>query len=188
MSDLSSPASSGHDGEQLPSFEIDPYERRWMQFSVVMLVGFLAVVTVAGFMMGIQVNGVESEVDPRTVLDTPPWSEPGLREISDGHFEAYIVAKTWTFEPREIEIPVGSTVDIYVTSPDLQHGMKITDTNVNMQVVPGQVSKLTYTFDTVGSFPFICTEYCGQAHATMAGVVNVVNASSASDDQAEDNS
>ena len=171
--------------EELPSEElsmhIDPYERNWMLLSVGLLVVFFATVSVAGFAMGFQVSGVDSEVDPRTVLESEPWATPGLRQISEDHYEAYVVAKTWVFEPRELEIPVGSTVDIFVTSPDLQHGLKITDTNVNMQVVPGQVSKLTYTFDEVGEFPYICHEYCGSGHATMFGVVNVVPATAAAD-------
>lgn len=154
---------------------IDPFERNWMRFSVAMLVVFFATVSIAGFAMGFQVNGAESEVDPRNVLDSEPWASPGIREISPGKYEAYVVAQTWAFLPREIEIPVGSTVDIYVTSPDLQHGFKITDTNVNMMVVPGQVSKMTFTFDEVGEFPYICHEYCGKGHANMFGVVNVVN-------------
>ena len=166
--------------DDAPKLHVDRWERNWMVLSVVLLVGFLATVTVAGFAMGFQVNGVEQEVDPRTVLDSEPWASPGLREISPGYYEAYVVAQTWAFVPREIEVPVGSTVDIYVTSPDLQHGLKITDTNVNVQVVPGQVSKLTYTFDTVGEFPYICHEYCGQGHAAMFGVVNVVERSDAS--------
>ena len=155
---------------------IDPYERNWIRLSIVLLVAFFVTVSVAGFAMGFQVTGVDSEVDPTTVLDGEPWSEPGLRQVSDGRYEAYVVAQTWAFVPQELEIPVGSTVDIFVTSPDLQHGFKITDTNVNMQVVPGQVSKLTYTFDEVGDFPYICTEYCGQGHAAMWGTVKVVPA------------
>jgi cytochrome c oxidase subunit 2 len=158
-----------------PSMGIDPYERNWMRLSIALLVVFLATITVAGFAMGFQLSGVEQEVDPRTVLDTEPWATPGLREISPGHYEAYVVAQAWAFVPRELEVPVGSTVDIYVTSPDLQHGLKITDTNVNLQVVPGQVSKLSYTFEQVGEFPYICHEYCGQGHAAMFGVVNVVS-------------
>lgn len=156
--------------------DIDPFERNWMRLSVAMLVAFLATVTVAGFAMGFQLNGDEQQVDPRTVLDSEPWSNPGLREIAPGQYEAFVVAQAWAFVPRELEVPVGSTVDIYVTSPDLQHGFKITDTNINVMVVPGQVSKLTYTFDTVGEFPYICHEYCGQGHAAMFGVVNVVEA------------
>jgi len=168
-------ASGESDLEEAPHFEVDPYERRWMLFSIVMLLVFLTTVTVAGFFMGIQVNGEEQRVNPQTLAETEPWSNPGLREVGDGKYVAYIVARTWAFEPNQIEIPVGATVDIYVTSPDLQHGLKVADTNVNVQVVPGQVSKLTYTFDKVGSYPFICHEYCGTAHASMFGTINVVN-------------
>ncbi len=153
---------------------IDPYERNWMRLSIALLVGFFSVVVVAGFAMGIQVNGAEREVDPRTVTDSEPWATPGLREISEGEYEAYVVASAWTFSPRELEVPVGSKVTIYVTSVDLQHGFKITDTNVNFMVVPGQVSKLEYTFDRVGDFPYICHEYCGSGHASMFGTVKVV--------------
>ena len=160
---------------------IDPYERNWMRFSILLLVVFFATVSISGFALGFQVNGSETRVDPRTVLDSPPWSEPGLREIAEGEYEAYVVAKTWLFEPATLEIPVGSTVTIYVTTPDLQHGFKITDTNVNMQVVPGQVSKLEYTFDEVGDYPYICTEYCGRGHATMFGTISVVPETAATD-------
>ncbi len=165
---------------------IDPYERNWMRFSVAMLIIFFITVSVSGFAMGFQVNGAESEVDPRTVLDSEPWASPGIREISPGHYEAFVVAQTWAFVPRELEVPVGSTIDIYVTSPDLQHGFKITDTNVNMMVVPGQVSKMTFTFDQVGEFPYICHEYCGKGHAAMFGVVNVVDATTATDQDSAD--
>jgi cytochrome c oxidase subunit II len=160
---------------------IDPYEKNWMRFSAVMLIVFFITVTIAGFAMGFQLSGVDEEVDPTTVLDEGAFANPGLREISEGHYEAYVVAKTWLFEPRELEVPVGSEVDIYVTSPDLQHGFKVTDTNINMQIVPGQVSHLTFTFDEVGEFPYICTEYCGTGHATMFGTIKVVPATGSSD-------
>lgn len=154
---------------------IDPWEKNWMLVSIVLLVAFAAAITVAGFAAGFQLPGEESEVDPRTVATEGPWSEPGLRELGEGRYEAYILAQAWNFAPRELIVPVGAEVDIYVTSPDLQHGFKITDTNVNMQIVPGQVSKLSFTFDEIGEFPYICTEYCGSAHAAMWGTVQVVS-------------
>ena len=154
---------------------IDPWEKNWMKFSIALLVFFAAAITIAGFAAGFQVPGADAEVDPRTVMNEGPWAEPGVTEVADGKFEAYVIAQTWSFAPREIVLPVGAEVDIYVTSPDLQHGFKITDTNINMQVVPGQVSKLTYTFDEVGEFPYICHEYCGQGHAAMFGTVKVVS-------------
>lgn len=154
---------------------VDPFERRWMIVSVALLVVFFALVTIAGFALGFQVPGVETRVDPATVTQSPsPFSEPGLREIAPGEYEAYILSRQFSFEPREIEVPVGSRVTIYVVSEDVLHGFKIRDTNVNMMVVPGQVSRLTFTFDRVGEFPYICTEFCGDGHAAMFGVVNVV--------------
>jgi cytochrome c oxidase subunit 2 len=158
------------------SMGVDPFERNWMWLGGALLVVFFVLVTIAGFALGFQVPGVETRVDPETVTSDPnsPFSEPGLREVAEGEYEAYVVARTFTFQPREIEVPVGSKVTIYVTTPDVQHGFKIQDTNVNMQIVPGQVSKLTYTFDRVGEFPYICTEFCGIGHAAMFGVVRVV--------------
>jgi cytochrome c oxidase subunit 2 len=156
------------------SMGIDPFERNWMIFSVGLLVVFFALVTIAGFALGFQVPGPETRVDPQTVTQTAPFSEPGLRQVAEGEYEAYVVARAFSYDPSQIEVPVGSKVTIYVTSPDIQHGFKIQDTNVNMMIVPGQVSKLTYTFDRVGEFPYICTEYCGLGHAAMFGTVRVV--------------
>lgn len=154
---------------------IDPWEKNWMRVSIALLVVFAVAVTVAGFASGFQLPGDEARVDPRTVATEGPWATPGLTEISDGHFEAYVLSQAWSFSPRELVVPVGAEIDIYVTSSDLQHGFKITDTNVNMQIVPGQVSKLSFTFDEVGEYPYICTEYCGTGHAAMFGIVKVVS-------------
>lgn len=172
--DIAERPSSGPPDDHL-TMGIDPWEKNWIRLSIVLLATFAALVTIAGFTAGFQLPGAESEVDPRTVMTEAPWDEPGVREIADGRFEAYVIAQAWSFAPREIVLPVGAEIDIYVTSPDLQHGFKITDTNVNMMVVPGQVSKLSFTFDEVGEFPYICHEYCGQGHAAMFGTVTVLS-------------
>ncbi len=157
---------------------IDPYERGWMIFSAILIVLFAVAVSVAAFGMGIQVPAPEQRVDPKTVASDPnsPWSNPGLREISPKKYDAYILAHAipnWEYLPKEITVPVGSTVTFYVTSSDVQHGFKIQDTNVNFQIVPGQVSKLTTTFKNPGTYNFICTEYCGSGHGVMYGAVIV---------------
>lgn len=172
--DVDERPSEGPSEDQL-TMGMDPWEKNWMRFSIVLLAAFALLVTIAGFSAGFQLPGPEAKVDPRTIMESGPFAEPGVREISEGRYEAYIIAQTWSFAPREIVLPVGAQVDIYVTSPDLQHGLKITDTNVNMQIVPGQVSKLSFTFDEVGEFPYICHEYCGSGHAAMFGTVKVLS-------------
>lgn len=154
---------------QKPSLGIDPYERNWMLAAAVLIVAFGVTVTVAGFALGFQVPGEEARVNPNTVTETPPFDNPGIREIAPGKYEVYMVARTWAFEPRDLTFPLNAEVTFYITTVDVQHGFKLQDTNVNMQVVPGEVSKLTTTFNRVGEYPFICTEFCGLGHAAMFG-------------------
>jgi len=155
------------------SMNIDPYEKTWIAVSILLLVIFVVAVSVAGFALGIQVPAPEARVDPRLVAVEGPFAEPGLRELSPGKYEAYIISQTWLFNPREITIPKGSTITFYVTSKDVQHGFKLQRTNINMQIIPGQVSSLTATFDKPGRYDFICTEYCGAGHAAMFGTLIV---------------
>ena len=102
-----------------------------------------------------------------------PFAEPGLRELAPGRYEAYIVAQAWAFNPATITVPQGADVTFYVTSRDIQHGFKVVDTNINMMVLPGQISTLRRTFDTPGTYNIICHEYCGIAHHTMYGQIIV---------------
>ncbi len=154
---------------------VHTYEKWWIALTIVMLVAFTAAISVSAFANGIQLPSPEARVDPKTIAQTPPFDKPGLRELSPGKYEAYILAQAspWKFYPAEIRVKVGSTVTFYVTSVDVQHGFKIFDTNVNMQILPGQVSKLAHTFDKVGEFPYACAEYCGVGHQNMFGKVIV---------------
>jgi cytochrome c oxidase subunit II len=155
---------------------VDRSEKLYIIISVVLISVFFVALGVSSFVYGIQVPVPELQVDPRTIA-TPapdnPFGEPGLRELAPGKYEAYILSRTWSFTPREIRVPAGSTVTFYVTSIDVQHGFRISQTNINMQIVPGEVSKLTATFDQPGEYDIVCHEYCGVGHHTMAGKVIV---------------
>lgn len=156
-----------------PSMHLDPYERGWIIATLVMLVVFVAAITIAGFSMGIQVPQPQARVNPQTVGQEGPFANPGLRELAPGKYEVYILAQIWRFDPNEITIPAGSTVMFYVTSKDVQHGFNIENTNINMQIVPGHISKLGHRFDTPGEYRIVCHEYCGTGHAIMFGKVIV---------------
>ncbi len=159
---------------QVPTGEwIDPIERNWFRFSILLLVAFAVTVGIAGFALGFQVPGSEARVDPNTVANEPPFNEPGLRELAPGEYEVYMLARQFLYEPSSITVPQGARVTFFVTSTDVQHGFKLQDTNVNMQIVPGQVSRLTAEFDEPGEYPFICHEFCGLGHAAMFGTLIV---------------
>lgn len=153
---------------------VDPTEKAWIRAAIAVLVVFAISVTIAGFMLGIQVPTEEQRVNPQTIQDSLPWSEPGVRPVVEGEkYDVYIVAKRFFYEPNTVEVPAGAEVTFYVTSTDVQHGFKIQDTNVNFMAVPGEVSKLTTVFDEPGNYDYICTEYCGLGHAVMFGSVVV---------------
>ena len=70
-------------------------------------------------------------------------------------------------------IPVGAEVTFTVTSPVVIHGFLIAGTRVTLMLIPGQVSRLTYTFRRPGEYAIICHEYCGLGHQGMVGRVIV---------------
>ena len=152
-----------------PRLGSDRAERNWMLVSLVVMAVFAAAVAVGALVTGHHLPGVHQRVDPRTIASEGVFANPGLREIGPGEYEAYLVSRQFAFEPLEIRVPAGSIVTFFVTSVDVQHGMKIQGTNFNVQVVPGHVSTLTTTFYEPGVYPYICTEFCGLGHAGMFG-------------------
>ena len=156
---------------------IDRYERLFIYAAVALLVVFMGALAVSSFAFGIRVPTAYEKVDPRTVAPPPsPWGLPAderIRELSPGNYEVYLLAQMWQFSPNLITVPAGSRVTFYVTSKDVQHGFKITNTNINIMALPGEVGVLTATFDTPGTYNFVCHEYCGALHHTMYGQVVV---------------
>jgi len=153
---------------------IDRTEKIFIVISIILVVVFALAIAVSSLAFGIQVPSPYEQVDPKTIA-TPgasPWGAPvdeRVRELAPGKYEAYVLAQIWTFQPNEIRIPAGSEITFYLTSKDVQHGFKLSDTNINMMVLPGQVSTLTATFNEPGTHYFICHEFCGVGHHTMYG-------------------
>jgi cytochrome c oxidase subunit 2 len=152
---------------------IDRRERVYLIGTIALLVIFMSAIAVSSFAYGIQLPQPLERVDPRTVATPPsPWGAPPeerLRELAPGKYEVHVLAQMWQFTPNTITVPKGSEVTFYVTSKDVQHGFKLSGTNINFMALPGQVSRLTATFDQPGTYNFICHEYCGALHHTMAG-------------------
>jgi len=153
---------------------IDRYESTFLRLATGMLVLFAGAIVISVFGLGIQLPTAVEQIAPADVATAAGFKTPGAREVFAGHYEAYIVVETWLFTPSEITVPVGSEVTFFLASKDLIHGFKVFDTNVNIMVIPGQISEVSHTFNTPGDFQFYCHEYCGAAHHTMTGVVHVV--------------
>lgn len=179
MSDHSAPAG---DAAAESGLHIDFWEGLWIRISLIVLAIFVTALTIAAVVGNIQVPGVGGRVDPNA-LDAPGsrFAEPGVRELAPGKYEATIVAQVWAFTPNPVVVPEDSEVTFYVTSRDIQHGFKVIGTNINMMVLPGQVSTLKAVFDEPGTYNIICHEYCGIAHHTMYGQIIVEPADGAAE-------
>ena len=156
-----------------PSSTAHLYELAWILPSIALPVGMLAALVVTAFGVGVHVPGDAGRVDPTKVATTAPFDKPGVFQVAPGRYEVRMVAGVWSFTPREIRVPAGSTVTFIATSRDVVHGLFIPRTTVNVMLLPGQIARVTARFDRPGEYPLICHEYCGIAHHTMAGKVIV---------------
>ncbi len=148
-------------------------ERIWLWFGGAMLAVFLVTITFVALVEGMVPPSHIQSIDPTKVAETPPFDHPGLRKLPDGTYEAYYVARIFSFDPQKLEIPRGAHVTFYVTSPDVMHGFSVPLTGVNTMVTPGWVSTVSHTFTTAGTFLLVCNEYCGAGHHLMAGQIVV---------------
>jgi cytochrome c oxidase subunit 2 len=157
----------------MSSLGVNPYEKAWMIASGILLFFFLLALGVSA-LYGFRLPGDErhKELDPAAA--DSPFTNPGVVERSPGRFDAYLWAQIWSFTPNEIQVPAGSMVTFHIASRDVQHSLLIERTNVNVMVLPGQVTKIAARFDEAGEYRFVCAEYCGIAHHIMFGKVLVV--------------
>ena len=116
---------------------------------------------------------------PTCLNDVRPFRDGKVIEQSPKRYEIHYVARMWKFEPPEIAIVPGSTADIYLSTPDVTHGVQIVGTNFNLMAVPGAVNYARVKFDKAGDYTVVCNEYCGTAHHSMAGVIHVTEKAAA---------
>lgn len=161
--------------------KIDFYEKLFLGLTIVMLLLFAVFLVYAVRAHDITVAAPTGRVDPATLLDTPPWDNPGVVEQAPGKYLATVVARTWFYDvgnapgkPAVITVPVGAEVTFQLASPDVIHGFLIQDTPVNIMVIPGEVSTVTHTFTEPGEYLFACHEYCGTGHQAMSGKIVVL--------------
>jgi cytochrome c oxidase subunit 2 len=90
-----------------------------------------------------------------------------------------VVAKRFTFEPARVEVAEGERVRLVITSGDGVHGVEIKKFKVNKKVPRGgEPVTIEFVASAAGEFPILCSEYCGDGHGDMKGML-VVAAKSA---------
>lgn len=153
--------------------KVHTYEKAFLITGGIVLAMCASALAYATFGMGMHLPGRVAQIDPAKVYSTPPFSTPGVKRTADGRVEVTLVAQAWSFMPAEIRVPRNTPVDFTATAVDVIHGFEIERTRVNMMLIPGQVGKVTHTFNQPGEYLLLCHEYCGIGHHTMYGKVIV---------------
>ena len=78
-------------------------------------------------------------------------------------------SKKFEFEPGTIRVKQGDLIEVRLTSTDIPHGFGIRAFEVNERVGKGEEKVFRFTASEAGTFPIICTVYCGAGHKNMRG-------------------
>lgn len=151
---------------------IERYERAWILFGLGMITVFIILIGYMMLSMG-NTNPVSVErVDATKVRVEGDFANPRVEQVGN-EYVAYVQAFAFGYLPMDMKFKAGRKVTFYITSPDVLHGFHIEETNINVQVIPGEVAKVSYTFKKPGEYKLICNEYCGIGHANMISKIVV---------------
>jgi cytochrome c oxidase subunit 2 len=103
------------------------------------------------------------------ILDLPS-PDPAALDIE-------VIGHQWWWEFRypeqeivtanELHVPVGRTVNLSLESADVIHSFWFPRASGKRDVVPGHRNELWFKFDSAGTYPGQCAEFCGESHALM---------------------
>jgi cytochrome c oxidase subunit II len=145
--------------------KINAMEKLAMVLAIVFVAASLGLIGYATWGLGINV--------PTCVPQDQLFQRGSIAKIGEKNYQVHFLAKMWGFEPSRVQVPVGSTVEILLTSKDVTHGFQILGTNVNLMAVPGSVTAAHVHFAKPGVYMIVCHEYCGAAHESMNGILAV---------------
>lgn len=144
---------------------IEKYEKIWFYIGLVMIGVFLILVLSTVVSHGNTIpTELHSSEDHQKLL--AEFNNPRV-EFKNNEYTVWSLSSAFMFEPLEVKVKKGKKVTFYLTSKDVQHGFQIEGTNINVQVIPGQIGTVSHTFKTAGRFLIICNEYCGAGHQSM---------------------
>jgi cytochrome c oxidase subunit 2 len=149
----------------LANDRVNSAEKRVLFGAVIFTAASLALIAYANFGLGATV--------PTCLPNGTVFDHGSVSKQSAKNYELHFLAKMWRFEPTRVRVPVGSALDVYVTSRDVTHGFQITGTNVNLMALPFVITNARVRFDKPGIYPVVCHEYCGAGHQVMNAVIEV---------------
>ncbi len=160
----------------LRTIHIDPLEKKWITFSLLIIGLFVGIITLDALFHGVNPPSKVETIDSARLHLSEEFAEDKLGVSVDGAGNVIVrmVAGRYAFMPKHISVPAGTPLTFRWVSMDVLHGVHIPMTNMSTMIVPGYVAEVTTTFPTPGEYPLICNEYCGLGHNHMWSNISVV--------------
>ncbi len=98
-----------------------------------------------------------------------------------------MVAERFAFTPSRITIPVGTTVEIRITSNDTDHGFHLVGER-NVIITKRRYGEAVVVFEATkpGTYRFECSKLCGAGHNFMRGEIVVTPVGNAGEREERD--
>ena len=107
-----------------------------------------------------------------------------MRTVQPNALEVYVTGKKWFWEftyPNErktideLVVPANQPVKLIMSSYDVLHSFFLPNLRVKRDVIPNRYTILSFEANKLGNYNIFCTEYCGDQHSKMNGVLKVVD-------------
>ncbi len=82
-------------------------------------------------------------------------------------------ARQFAFEPAQIQVQRGDTINLHFESLDAAHGLFVDGYPVDLHAEPGKSADITFVADQAGKFKIRCSVSCGPLHPFMTGEMQV---------------
>jgi cytochrome c oxidase subunit 2 len=103
-----------------------------------------------------------------------------LRVAPEHAMEIYVTAKQWMWNATypggggsagDIIVPIGRPIKLILTSRDVIHSFYVPEFRIKQDVIPGRYTTAWFEVTEAGTYPILCTEYCGTGHSRMRGTL-----------------
>ncbi len=86
-----------------------------------------------------------------------------------------MTAQQFMYTPNFIEVHVGDTIRLEITTLDITHGFQLEEFNIlNVQIIQGEPTIIEFLANQKGEFIFYCTVFCGSGHPEHIGNLNII--------------
>lgn len=84
-----------------------------------------------------------------------------------------VVMKRYAIQPAIIALKSGGTVELEISTADVQHGFDVPQLGIKEPVQPGRSSIITFKVPAKGQYNVVCGIVCGPHHDDMSATLVV---------------